>query len=131
MSTATKKPSEVQLPDLEKAAQVEQQLFAEAYFTKLASLGFAPTTPEEAQAYLGLAEKALVLAEHPAVKQAELARSPVLQLNAQLEKFMVDSGLQKQAAFEQQSAQLNQAALAYASIPEVYSAVLSLNTQAQ
>jgi hypothetical protein len=126
-TTAKKSAAEFALPDGEKAAEVSQQLFNEVYFEKLAAFGFEPRSPEEAQAYLRLADKALTIAQHPAVKQAELANSPVLRLDAQLEQFMTSSGLNKQAAAQKQSAHINQLALAYASNPEVYAAMLALD----
>lgn len=119
-----KKPEEVQLPAIEKAAEVRRQLFGEVYFAKLAELGYQPTSVEEEAIYLDLADKALVLAQHPAVKKAELARSPAARLNEKLSSYMAQYGIGQQP--EQKSAQLNQTALAYASVPDVYISMLSL-----
>lgn len=128
--TATKKSAaDVKLPSQEQASEVAQAVFADAYFAKLASFGYVPQNREEADAYLSLADKAIQLAQHPAVKQAELAASPVLRLNAQLDQYMVQSGIQKQAEAQANDAHLNQLSLSYASDPAVYASMLSLNIQ--
>lgn len=126
MSAATQKrnPADVQLPDVEKAAAIRQQLFSEVYFSKLAECGLEPRSQEEYDAYLRLADKALKIANHPAIKRAQLAASPVLRLEAELDQFMSANRLNKQASHD--DAQINQLALQYASIPDVYSSMLSL-----
>lgn len=98
------------------------------FFSKLASLGYAPQTEKQARDLLDVAGKLRLVSEEAAVKQASDSYDPFAAANSALDGVLGNSGfssVQKAAADEEQIA-IKNAAAQWAADPVIYNSVLAV-----
>lgn len=121
---------QLQLPDAQSAKAVLDEVYSRVVFSKLASVyGIAPQTPEQAGAVLETISALRQVANDPAVKQASAQQDPFLSAAADLRKLLGKSASADNTV-KPSVAEVKQAALSYASHPDVYQAVLGLASAA-
>jgi len=116
--------AEFQLPEVEKAAEVLDSLYAEAFFAKMAEFGHVPQTESDAMAMLETAAQLDAVDNDPAVKQAEEHGSAYAVANDSLKEVLAQSEL---PTFQQdESVGIKQASYALAQDPSLYASVLAI-----
>lgn len=118
-------PQDINLPSVEDAVGLLDNVYADVFFSKLAEFGFAPQTEE---GMLSALETAAYLdAVDGGQKQASV--DPFVDANSKLKQALANENLVNPAVFAQQNhAAVKQAAYAIASNPDVYKAVLAVKT---
>ena len=112
--------AEFQLPEVEKAAEVLDSLYAEAFFAKMAEFGHIPQSESDALAMLETAAQLDLVSNDPAVTQAEEQGSPYAYANESLKEVLAHA--------EQPSEEvgIKQASYALAQDPSLYASVLAV-----
>lgn len=123
MSADTQQP-QIQLPDAQAAGELLNGLYQDVFFGKLAELGYQPQTAEDAHAMLTIGYQ-LDVAEQ-AQQKAASHESPIVRAQRLLSEKLAEFGLMPPA---DPDAVTKQAAAALARDPNVYGAILALQTQ--
>lgn len=97
-----------------------------AFFHKLASHGFVPSTPEQERNYLILAEETKRYMSHPTVKAASDSRDPVAAAVRDLQAHMSHRGITPATKLANDQLVIDQAADQFLNDPTIYNSVLSL-----
>lgn len=105
---------DIELPGIEKAAELIDSIYVDAFFSKLAEFGYQPRTEDDVAAMLQTGFQTDYL-PNPTEKQA--AASPFVQINAQLGQLLNPQHGQDA---------VKQAAFALATDPDVYKSVLAV-----
>jgi hypothetical protein len=114
------------LPPVEKAAQVERNITLRVFFAKMAEYGISPKNEEQAESMVRTAEHAVQLTKHPAVKKASQANDPILLAEQKLVELSEKHGFNTATKNASDEAAINQLATVAARDPDVYRAMLSL-----
>jgi hypothetical protein len=115
--------NDIQLPDVDKASQLIDTVYADAFFSKLAEFGFQPQNEADAVAMLETGMQTDHLPHPEAEKTA--AVSPFAAINQELASVLRAEGAIQTPSYEDG---IKQAAFAYATAPDVYKSVLALKT---
>lgn len=118
--------NQLELPPVEKAAQVRQSIVQEVFFAKLADFGIVPQTEEQAASLWRQSEQCLAINNNPAVKQANLQADPILQAEQKLAELSGQYGFNSGVKSADEHAILNQLAVGFGRNPDVYASMLSL-----
>lgn len=111
------------------ASSALDSVFADIFFSKMAEYGFVPETEEGAMSMLETAAYLDSIPGQTVAKQA--SADPYVEAGALLKQAMAANNLINPAVLAQQeSASIKQAAYALAHEPELYKAVLALNSGA-
>jgi hypothetical protein len=117
--------AEFQLPEVDKAAEVLDSLYAEAFFAKMAEYGHVPQTESDAYAMLETAAQLDAVDNDPAVKQAQEQGSPYAVANDSL-KAVLSPQAGSNAYQQEEAIGVKQAAYALAQDPSLYASVLAV-----
>ncbi len=110
------------LPDLDTAINViAGNVDYDCFMNKMASFGFSPATPEEAQELYALGWKLDEVSQQPAVKAA--SAGPFAQASADLDRVVSQNTKTASAHSE-----ALEKAYAYAHQPEIYLSTLAIKT---
>lgn len=119
--------SQPTLPDPQTAFNtLFDRVHARAFFAKLASYGYQPESPAQAQHFLDLAGKLRIANQHEAATKAAAAVDPILEASNALSELLNGYGINTKAASVNGDAALHNAAAQLAADPEIYNATLSL-----
>jgi hypothetical protein len=118
--TQTKESEQLQLPGVDEASGLMDQLYQEAFFGKMAELGFVPQNEKEATAMLDTAIQ-LDVVEETTDKEASFFQDA----NSALREVLVENGVSDAPQVQEQEG-LKQAAFALAQNPDLYRSVLTL-----
>ena len=124
-----KAAEEFQLPDTSESAGLLDQLYAEAFFGKMAEFGIAPQTEEGAQAMLETAYQLDMVDDAPAIKEAQVAADPFVDANMKLAHVLSQSGINTDAQVDVEQHNLDtikQASFALSQDSDLYKAVLAV-----
>lgn len=111
-----------QLPDAQTAYNnVFDGVYARVFFTKCATAGYSPQTPEEAEHMLAVAGNLRQVEQSNRTKQAS-AGGPFAAMRADLDRAMTGNGY----VVEDNDAAVKQAADALLQDPTIYNSILAL-----